>query len=168
MEEKALKEISEKIKHPSDLINKIKSIQNENNELFYYNESCLSSKILKFQTLFKQIVEDITKMEEMYSNFLKDKNKTVKILNDFLILIKNYKTVKTICIAHSNLLKVQLFTEKLNSIYDSVQNDDIEIYHSKVFDLEDFMFDLEFYNHDLNREDSIEVSKSINHIKKKF
>lgn len=168
MEEKALKEISEKIKHPSDLINKIKSIQNENNELFYYNESCLSSKILKFQTLFKQIVEDITKMEEMYSNFLKDKNKTVKILNDFLILIKNYKTVKTICIAHSNLLKVQLFTEKLNSIYDSVQNDDIEIYHSKVFDLEDFMFDLEFYNHDLNREDSIEVSKSINHIKKEI
>ncbi|EQB61717.1 exocyst complex subunit sec6 [Vairimorpha apis BRL 01] len=30
------------------------------------------------------------------------------------------------------------------------------------------MFDLEFYNHDLNREDSIEVSKSINHIKKEI
>lgn len=168
MEEKALKEISEKIKHPSDLTNKIKIIKKEISELYYYNESCISSKILKLQTLFKQIDDDIFKMENMYSDFLRDKTKTIKILNDFLVLIKNYKTVKTICIAHSNILKVKLFTDKLNSIYDSIENEDIEIYHSRIFDLEDFMFDLEFYNHDLNREDSIEVSKSINHIKKEI
>lgn len=168
MEEKALKELSEKIKYPSDLHNKIENIQTNIKDLYFYNENLLSNKMLTCHSLLEDIDNDITKIESMYKEFLENKDKSLKILNDFLVLIKNYKTVKSICMAHTNLLKVKYFTDKLNTLYDPVFNEDIEIYHSKIYELEDFMYDLEFYNRDISREDHIEVSKAISHIKKEI
>lgn len=168
MEEKALKELSEKIKYPSDLHNKIENIQTNIKDLYFYNENLLSNKMLTCHSLLEDIDNDITKIESMYKEFLENKNKSMKILNDFLVLIKNYKTVKAICMAHTNLLKVKYFTDKLNTLYDPVFNEDIEIYHSKIYELEDFMYDIEFYNRDISREDHIEVSKAISHIKKEI
>ncbi|KAK6090823.1 hypothetical protein P3W45_000068 [Vairimorpha bombi] len=168
MEEKALKELSEKIKYPSDLHNKIENIQTNIKDLYFYNENLLSNKMLTYHSLLEDIYNDITKIESMYKEFLENKDKSLKILSDFLVLIKNYKTVKAICMAHTNLLKVKCFTDKLNTVYDPVFNEDIEIYHSKIYELEDFMYDLEFYNRDISREDHIEVSKAISHIKKEI
>ena len=168
MENQALEELSEKIKYPSDLNSKIESIQANVKDLFFYNQNLLSNKIITCHTILRDIEEDILKIEAMYKEFLKNKDKNIKILNDFLVLIKNYTTVKMICVTHSNLLKVKYFSEKMSTLYDPIVNDDLDTYHSKIFELEDFMYDLEYFNHDLSREDTIEVSKAISHIKKQI
>ncbi|WUR02345.1 exocyst complex component (SEC6) [Vairimorpha necatrix] len=168
MEKRVFDELSDKIKYPGDLQSKIESISANVKDLFFYNQNLLSNKMLTSHTLLRDIEKEIENIEITYKEFLSNKDRKLKILNDFLVLIKDYKTVKMVCQAHSNLLKVKMFTEKMATIYESVFDENLEIYHSKIFDLEDFMYELEYFNKDLARDDYIEVVKAISHIKKEI
>lgn len=166
--DKSINELSEKIIYPSDLQTKIDNIERNVKDLYIYNENILTGKITRCHNMLRDVDSDIKRLEGLYEGFIKDKDKNTKILNDFLVLIKDYKLVKSVCMAHNNLSKVKLFSDKLNTIEQPLRDNDLEIYHSKVYANEDFMYDLEYYNHGIGREDYIDVSRAINTINKQI
>ena len=110
--------------------------------------------------------ERICELEEHLNKFIGNKKKNVNVLKDFFSFVKDYKSVKMICLAHTILRKVIVYAEKLNTIGDPVVNRNIIVYHNKVYDAEDFGCQLEMYNTDISGDDYIEVSKALNTIEK--
>ncbi|EOB13693.1 Exocyst complex component sec6, partial [Nosema bombycis CQ1] len=166
--DKSFDELSEKIRYPSDLQTKIDNISRNIKDLYIHNETSLNNKITRYHNMLRDADNDLKKLEELYRDFNKNQKKNVKILDDFLVLIKDYKLVRSICLAHNNLSKVKIYADKLNTIELPVKNDDIQLYHAKIFENENFMYDLEFYNHGISREDFIDVSRAINSINKQI
>lgn len=164
--EKALFQLSEKLRHPSDLQTKLSNTEKTTKDLYEHHNQNLTKMISKCYSNIVGTSKSMCDLERHLNEFVEDKDRNIGILKDFFFLVKDYKSVKMICLAHTNLCRVIEFTEKLKTIGDPVVNRDIMIYHSNVYDAEEFGCQLEMYKADVSRDDYIEVSRALNTIEK--
>lgn len=122
--------------------------------------------ISKCYSSIVNVSKRIYALEKHLKDFVGNKDRNVRVLKDFFSLVKDYRSVKMICLAHSNLCKVIEFSDRLKGIEDPVVTEDIIAYHTKVYDAEDFGCQLDMYNSDISHDDYIEVSKALNTIEK--
>lgn len=164
--DKAIFELSEKLRHPSDIRTKLRSIEEDTREKYEAHETKFKTKLMSGYSRISRMSDHIGDLNKKLSDFNISKNKSTALLKDFTILIKDYRTVKTICEAHQNFNKIKDFMENLKNIDSNVKDDDIETYHTNVFEKEEFACELELYNYDLEKDDFSRVELSINKIKK--
>lgn len=164
--ERAISQLSEKLRHPSDLQTRLETTGKMAREQCEHHRGNLTKMISKCYSLILGSSQSISELEQHVRSFIENKDKNVDVLRDFFSLIRDSKTVKLVCLAHSNLCRVIEFGEKLKTIGDPIATADMEVYHSRVYEAEDFGCKLEMYKTDISREDYIEVSKALNTIEK--
>jgi exocyst complex component 3 len=164
--EKARFQLSEKLRHPSDLQTKLGNIEKVTKEIQDYHNQNLYSMISRCYTSIADSSRNISELGEHHKAFVRNNNRGVKVLKDFFSLVKDYKSVKMVCQAHANLCRVNEFSERLRRISEPVFSDDILVYHNNVYEGEDFMCQLELYNSGIPRDEYIEISKAINIIER--
>ncbi|UYI26237.1 exocyst complex subunit Sec6 [Encephalitozoon cuniculi] len=164
--DKALTQLSETLRHPSDLQTKLDSIERSTKEAYEHHDGNLSAMISKCYSNILNISKRIYGLEEHLKNFVEGKDRNVRVLKGFFSLVKDYRSVKMMCLAHSNLCKVIEFSDRLNDIGGTVETEDIIAYHTKVYDAEDFGCQLDMYNTDISHDDYVQVNKALNTIEK--
>ncbi|KAG5858657.1 exocyst complex subunit SEC6 [Encephalitozoon hellem] len=164
--DKALGQLSETLRHPSDLQTKLESVERSTREAYENHDQNLTEMISKCYSSILNISKRIYGLEEHLKDFVESKDRNVRVLKDFFSLVKDYRSVKMVCLAHSNLCKVIEFSDRLKGIEDSVVSEDIVAYHTKVYDAEDFGCQLDMYNSDISHDDYIEINKALNTIEK--
>ncbi|ADM12524.1 exocyst complex subunit Sec6 [Encephalitozoon intestinalis ATCC 50506] len=164
--DKALSQLSETLRHPSDLQTKLESIERSTRETYERHDQNLTGMISRCYSSILNISKRIYALEEHLKDFVENKDRNVRVLEDFFSLVKDYRSVKMICLAHSNLCRVIEFSDKLKGIEDPVESEDIVAYHTKVYDSEDFGCQLDMYNAGISHDDYIEVNKALNTIEK--
>lgn len=164
--EKAIFQLSEKLRHPSDLQTKLETTERATRELHEHHSQSLAKMISKCYSGIMGASKSVSELETHLRTFVESKDRNVAVLKDFFSLIKDYKSVKMVCMAHSNLCTVIDFTERLKAVGDPVAADDIMLYHTRVYDAEEFACQLEMYNADISRDDYMEVAKALNIVEK--
>lgn len=95
--DKAILELSDKLRHPSDINTKLESVlktTKDSKELYEHN---FNNKLQACYRSIKDLSEGISQMSNDLESLKITKNKSISILNDFTNLIKDYKTIKLIC-----------------------------------------------------------------------
>jgi len=166
MMQKAIENLSQTLRHPSDLHAKLDTVQRNSKEKYEIHNQNLIAMMSRCYTSIFDTSKSISELDQHFQMFVECKDKNADVLRGFFSLVKEYKSVKMICLAHSNLGKVIEVSEKLKSIDNPVESEDIMVYHKNVYDAEDFGCLLEMYKSDVSHDDYIEVSKALNTIEK--
>jgi exocyst complex component 3 len=164
--DKAVFELSEKLRHPSDLRAKLESIELSSKDSYEIHEHSFNKKLNGSYSKINKISEDIANLSINIDSFNSTQKNSVDILKDFSFLIKDYKVVKEICRAHQNFAKIKLFLDSLNNIDEDCRDEDIEKYHNNIFEKEEFMCELQQFNYDLSKDDIAYIDSCINSIKR--
>lgn len=164
--DKAILELSDKLRHPSDINTKLESIQKNSRESSELYDRNFNSKLSTCYDVINDISEGIANLNIEITDFKETKKKNFSILKDFAYLIKDYKTVKLICHAHQSFIKIKQFIENMKTIEDDCKDEDIETYHNNIYSKEEFMCELELYNYNLSAEEFSRIDSFINSIKR--
>lgn len=164
--DKALMQLSETLRHPSDLQTKLETVERVTRELYDHHDQNLETMISKCHSSILGTSKRVYALEKHLKTFVESKDRNASVLKDFFSLVRDYRSVKMICLAHSNLCKVIEFSDRLKGIGDAVDDGDVMACHARVYDAEDFGCQLEMYNTDIPHDDYVEVSKALNTIEK--
>lgn len=164
--EKAIFELNDKLKHPSDVENKLDSIldryRSKNNKEVDNLHSACNTYIHGIKDTFTTLKD----IKEVMLQLKAHKEDCTKILSGSKYILNEYKTIKEISIAHENFCKIQRFIENLNKTDEDLDDKDIEEQARIVFENDEFACDLKQYNYEMSSEESIIVERKLNSIKK--
>lgn len=164
--DKTIFELSEKLKHPSDIDNRMEAIMNQCREDNEKQESRINALYVSELDGLKSISRRIQSIRESVDRLRSLKMEEVKIIQGSGCVLQNYSTVRTIVQAHENFGLARKFVESLQSAEDPVERDDLEKYHEAVYNKEEFMYELQYYNYGLSKDDFRVVEQKINQLKK--
>lgn len=160
-------ELSEKLKHPSDIDNRIESIMNQCRELNEKQEAKINALYLSELDGLKSISKKIESIKKSMDGFRSLKAEGLGIIQNSECPLQDYNTVRTIALAHENFGLTRRFVENLQSAEDPIEKgDDLERYHRIVYNKEEFMYELQHYNYGLSKDDFKTVEQKINQLKK--
>lgn len=164
--EKAIFELNEKLKHPSDVEYKLDSILNRfRNQNVKQLEKKHSDYLFETNTI-KTSMSSLLEIKNKINQLDEYKKQAEKILKSNKYSINEYKIIKQIVLAHRNFTRTKDFLQKLNNEDENFNEDDIEEYANKIYENDEFLCDLRLYGYDLNPEDTKIVARKINQIKK--
>lgn len=167
MLDKAIFELSEKLRHPSDIKTKLPTLkENIKNELSYHSNG-FKLKMLEAYSGINRFTDYIDILKTKFENFKINKAGSIKLLEGFSKLIKDYDKVEKISQAHKNFQKIKSFTDNFKNIDTDPQDENIEIYHKNIYEKEEFVCEVELYNYELEREDFSYIEVVINKVKKR-
>ncbi|KAI5148316.1 exocyst complex component 3 [Enteropsectra breve] len=164
--DKAVFELSDKLRHPSDMGTKLDSIEAQTKEAYEMHESKYKSELILGYSRIRNISKKIEEINTTTEQFNIKKSNNVVLLKGFTDLIKDYRTVREVCKAHQHFAKIKKFIDQLKSIDETCENDDLEVYHRAIYEKEEFMCELDVYNYELDKEDFARIEHAINRIKK--
>ncbi|OQS55025.1 sec6 [Ecytonucleospora hepatopenaei] len=163
---KALFDLSEVLRHPSDIHTKLENLEKECKNKYEVFQKKFNGKMSQTYAKVKKTNTQYLLLNEKVATFNDFKNKNIALLNDFTFLIKNYKMVKTVCLAHQRFIKIKEFYNNFQSNDELPDKDDLEKYHGYIFRKEEFLCELEQYNIEMPGEDINKIEDVIQEIKK--
>lgn len=164
--DRAVFELSEKLRHPSDIRTKLTAILESTKEEYEAHAAQFKSKLLSGYSRMSRMQSRIGELGTGLESFNENKDRGMALLRDFTVLIKDYKTIKTLCNAHQNFLKIKSFVDNLKEAEYGCKDEDLEKYHGKLYDKEEFCCELEQFNYDLEQDDFSRIETIINTIKR--
>ncbi len=169
--EKALFDLNEKLKYPSDIQNKIDSIlerlRNEN-EKQNERESYIFSEEMEN---VKKIQSNLLKIKNKQEDLKSLKNLIFQILKSNEFAFNQFKSISEIAQAHQNFIKTKEFYNFLKeensqvNVNDDEENSLLDNYWL-VFKYEEMAGEIEKYQSDLSPEESKIVNLKLNFVKK--
>lgn len=162
----ALFDLSETLRHPSDIQTKLENIEKDCKDKYEIHQKKFNNKMTSAYSQVKKTSEKYEGLGKNIKVFNEVKEKNIQILNDFNYLIKDYRTVKTICLAHQHFLKIKDFIENFKDSDENIEDEDIEKYHNNIYRKEEFVCELEQYNVDVPGEDLNKIEEIIRGIKR--
>ena len=164
--EKAIFELSEKLRHPSDIATKLESMESGfKSKAEVHNKNFVGKLAVAYDDI-KIISDGIKQLSAKVDNFKELKTRNINGLKEFTGLVRDSKRVNQICLAHQNFARVQRFMNELKTAEDECRNEDIGEYHEKIYNKEEFMYELDQYNTELEREDFDRINRIENTIKR--
>lgn len=165
--EKVIMDLSEVLRQPSDIDSKLEMLEAEAKDNYEIHQNKFNTKISNAYSQIKNLNNNFDKLKLNLKLFENKKNQNIQILEDFSALIKDYKTISSICVAHQRFFKIKNFIEKLNNINDDLTDDDLLVYHNRVYQDEEFACELQQYNYELLPDDLSRVENAKEIIQKK-
>ncbi|KAI4291318.1 exocyst complex component 3 [Pancytospora philotis] len=164
--EKAIFELSEKLRHPSDIGTKLAVVEKTAKSDYEHHEEKFREKMAQGYGEIEAVRSKIARLSAVFQQFWSDETSAVEILRNFKALIRNYESVKTVCKTHQRFLKIKGFLESLQSAEESCAAEDVLEYHKAVYAKEEFMCELVLYNDGLSQENYARVQRAIGAITK--
>lgn len=163
--EKAIFELNEKLRHPSDIESKIETIltrsRDENTKYLEWKHSlCLSGIENIKDALFglREIKETIWSLSEA-------KSECEKQLKAPDYAIKDFKTIRDLSTAYFNFTNTKKFLECLGTD-DTIKEEDIEKFAALVYEKDELACDIRQYSYELNSEEQRVVERKLNELKR--
>ncbi|ELA42352.1 uncharacterized protein VICG_00450 [Vittaforma corneae ATCC 50505] len=164
--EKAVFELNEKLKHPSDIEHKIDSIltrcRSENTKQLEKKRTGYLSEINTIRNSFTNLKD----VQKAVNDLCEYKKQCEKMLQSNKYAINEYKTITQIAFAHQNFSRAKCFLEKLSSEDEDINDENLEEYANMVYEKDEFACDLKQYSYDLNNDEAKIVNRKIDQIKR--
>lgn len=164
--EKAIFELNDKLKHPSDIENKLDSILDRYRDKNRKEGDILHSTCNTYIQSIKDTYKTLKDIKDVMLQLKTHKEESMKILGGSKYALNEYKTIKEISIAHENFCKIQKFIENLNKTENLPDDQDIEEQARLIYDDDEFACDLKQYNYEMNNDESVIVERKLNSLKK--
>ena len=163
--DKAIFELSEKLRHPSDIRIKLPAIEEAAKGEYEERTTQFKTRLAGGYSHIKDLEHEISAIGKELDDFGDEKSREMLLLKDFLNFINDYKEIRVICNAHQNFARVREFMESMKSVNDDCKDEDLEVYHDNIYKKEEFVCELEQFNYQLNTEDFARIEKMIVEIK---
>lgn len=164
--EKAIFELNEKLKHPSDIEHKTDSIlarcRSENTKQL---EKKRTSYLSETNTI-KNSLASLKDIQEAIGGLCERKKECEKMLHSSRYAINEYRTIKQIAFAHQNFSRAKSFLEKINSEDEDINDEDLEKHAGIVYEKDEFACDLRQYSYDLSNDETKVVNRKIDQVKR--
>ncbi|KAI5178648.1 exocyst complex component 3, partial [Pancytospora epiphaga] len=164
--DKAIFELAEKLHHPSDIGTKLDAVEKAVKEEYEEHEDTFKRKLILGYEHIDEINRGIEDLSKQFSEFKIVESKSVEILRSFTSLVRDYKTVKTMCKAHQRFVKVKEFVESLQTVDEECECEDIGEYHDLIYSKEEFMYELMMYNDGISSENFARVQHAVSTIQR--
>lgn len=172
------------IKHASDLDDKLDHITKDQQKKLQKHRRDYKDMLFKLLYDLNLNTERAQQMEHKKMEYKEIADETINTLLGTKDDIKDYDKIKTIAIVHRNLKKANDLSKKLKNLEEDVKNYmgknnmsersafesflecDIAEVHKKVYDFEEFKYELVYYAKEIDRESFLLVQRKINMIDK--
>lgn len=163
---KSLSELSEKLKHPSDIDNKIEAIISSCRNNIEVQESKTIALFNSQLYSISQISDKIKNTGKVASRIKEMKLEGLNIIQNSESALKDYGSIRSVVYAHKNFVATKNFIKNLESVEDPIDEEDLEKYHKIVYKKEEFLYDLIWYKNNLNEDDLKRIELKIDALKK--
>lgn len=163
---KSLNELAQKLKHPSDIDNKIEAIINSCRSNIEQQESKTAGLFNSQMEAVNQVSNKIKAIGETIEKLREMKLDGLKIIQNSESALKDYESIKSLVYAHKNFTTTKNFIKNLESAGKAIEEEDLEVYHKIVYDKEEFLYELIWFKRNLSEENLNRIELKINSIKK--
>ncbi|KAM0680284.1 SNARE-binding exocyst subunit S6 [Glugoides intestinalis] len=164
--DKAIFELNDKLKHPSDIEYKIDGmLNNYRKEAEILSEKKQTQYVLELEKI-ETIFESLKDIQDAVKSLKEQKIRSEALLKSNRYSLNEYRTIKDISVAHENFCKAKKLLENLKSPEEDPEEEDLEKYAIRIYENDEFACDLKQLGYDLTKEESRIIDRKINYLSK--
>lgn len=140
---KAVFELSERLRHASDIGAKLDAIEQETKEEHEREEASFKKKLLGGYHAISTVGVQIEDLKTALNDFKTAETRAASVLHSATGLVRDHAAVRAVVSAHERFATVRWFIENLQAAEEDVPRGELETFHNTVYAKEEFLCELE-------------------------